>query len=222
MGKWGFFLGPWLTGVSQKIRRADEHFRAIEIELGRWSETNPYRLIRKINADGTRHSQIVRIRKRPPLVRLTDLASDCLQNLRSALDYLVYAIGVEESSSDPPPDFRILQFPIADTPDKFSKAKYRIASISGKAQAAIESVQPYHRPYPGLPPLLAILRVQGTPAADQMVLDPETVIREHMRKLGAKGGKIGGKRRLVTMTAAEREAVALKAATARWAKRRPK
>ena len=43
-----------------------------------------------------------------------------------------------------------------------------------------------------------------------------------MAEMGRKGGKIGGKRRLQTMTAEERSAVALKAAKARWSRRRPK
>jgi len=37
-----------------------------------------------------------------------------------------------------------------------------------------------------------------------------------MATLGRKGGKIGGKRRLETMTAQKRKAVARKAAEARW------
>ena len=43
-----------------------------------------------------------------------------------------------------------------------------------------------------------------------------------MRNLGSRGGKIGGKRRLETMTPEQRSAVALKAARARWGKRRKK
>src|SRR5271165_312031 len=39
-----------------------------------------------------------------------------------------------------------------------------------------------------------------------------------MAAMGRKGGKIGGKRRMVTMTAEQRQAVALKAAQTRWAK----
>jgi hypothetical protein len=39
-----------------------------------------------------------------------------------------------------------------------------------------------------------------------------------MAALGRRGGKIGGKRRLETMTQAERSAIALKAAQARWKK----
>jgi len=37
-----------------------------------------------------------------------------------------------------------------------------------------------------------------------------------MAQMGRKGGKIGGKRRLQTMTAEERSEIAKKAARARW------
>jgi len=43
-------------------------------------------------------------------------------------------------------------------------------------------------------------------------------LSEYMSEIGRKGGKIGGKRRLKTMTAAERKKVAAKAAKARWKK----
>jgi hypothetical protein len=39
-----------------------------------------------------------------------------------------------------------------------------------------------------------------------------------MAEMGRKGGKIGGKRRLKTMTAKQRKSVARKAARARWRK----
>ncbi len=41
-----------------------------------------------------------------------------------------------------------------------------------------------------------------------------------MAAMGRKGGKIGGKRRMETMSATERSAVAAKAAKTRWAKHR--
>ena len=41
----------------------------------------------------------------------------------------------------------------------------------------------------------------------------------YMSAMGRRGGKIGGKRRLVTMTAAERKRAAAKAAAARWGKK---
>jgi len=45
---------------------------------------------------------------------------------------------------------------------------------------------------------------------------PPQTISEYMSAIGRKGGQIGGKRRLKTMTKAERSKVAAKAAKARW------
>lgn len=45
-----------------------------------------------------------------------------------------------------------------------------------------------------------------------------TVVQKVMREMGAKGGKVGGKRRLETMTDEQRKRSARKAAKARWAK----
>jgi hypothetical protein len=60
---------------------------------------------------------------------------------------------------------------------------------------------------------------------DRTTAEPEpefaiapAALSAYMASLGRKGGKVGGKRRLVTMTQAERTAVALKAARARWKK----
>lgn len=47
-------------------------------------------------------------------------------------------------------------------------------------------------------------------------------ISEYFRQIGRKGGKIGGKRRLKTMTAEERSQIAKKAAKARWKKNKGK
>ncbi len=44
-------------------------------------------------------------------------------------------------------------------------------------------------------------------------------ISEYMAKIGRRGGKVGGKRRLDTMTAAKRRNLAKKAAEARWGNR---
>jgi hypothetical protein len=49
---------------------------------------------------------------------------------------------------------------------------------------------------------------------------PPDVLSAYMSELGRKGGKVGGKRRLETMTHEQRSAIALKAARARWAKRK--
>jgi len=45
-----------------------------------------------------------------------------------------------------------------------------------------------------------------------------STISEYMAAIGRKGGRVGGKRRLKTMTKARRSKVASKAAKARWKK----
>jgi len=55
-----------------------------------------------------------------------------------------------------------------------------------------------------------------TPAATK------SLVSQVMAEMGRKGGRIGGKRRLETMTAKERRTVAIQAARARWGKKRKK
>lgn len=62
-----------------------------------------------------------------------------------------------------------------------------------------------------------ITQSQEEPAKDI----PTSVLHDVMSAMGKRGGRIGGKRRLETMTPEERSAAALKAARARW-KRKPR
>jgi hypothetical protein len=52
------------------------------------------------------------------------------------------------------------------------------------------------------------------------VASEKSVVSKVMAEMGRKGGKIGGKRRLVTMTRSQRSRVARKAALARWRNRK--
>lgn len=58
-----------------------------------------------------------------------------------------------------------------------------------------------------------------TPDADAVVPANPSLISQVMAEMGRKGGRIGGKRRLETMTDAQRSKIARKAAKARWAKK---
>lgn len=58
----------------------------------------------------------------------------------------------------------------------------------------------------------AVVAVSTTDAPD---IDRETLSRV-MAEMGRKGGKIGGKRRLQTMTEKKRKEIARKAARTRW------
>lgn len=150
-------VGPEFSSCWLKLGRAEEHFNTFKAEIVAWLQGQPYVVSRKSDAEGRRHSLVVEIKSPPPLDRWALIAGDCIHNLRSVLDHLIYAVAVRESGSSPPPNAKNLQFPIADTPQGFAGQKRRIASLSGKVQARIEGSQPYHRPHPDLPPLLALL-----------------------------------------------------------------
>jgi hypothetical protein len=150
-----------LGSVRAKLTRSQEHAQTFKNEVLAWSDRHPYSLIKKKNPDRTRHSLIIRVNEPPPFQRWSLLIADAFNNLRNALDHLVYAIAVYEASPNPPPHEGRLQFPIADCKTRFDRSvndKNHLGTISGPVRAAIEDAQPYHRPHPTLPPLLAILR----------------------------------------------------------------
>lgn len=62
-----------------------------------------------------------------------------------------------------------------------------------------------------------LVRKQTKSAPDNREPVPDEVHRI-MSEMGRKGGKKGGKRRLITMSPEKRKEIALKAARARWAK----
>jgi len=57
-----------------------------------------------------------------------------------------------------------------------------------------------------------------TPAPEVPSQAPSN-LSAYLSAIGRRGGRIGGKRRLVTMTAAQRKKAAQKAAAARWGKK---
>ncbi len=150
-----------LTAVRAKLMRSAEHSEAIKNEIRAWIDRRPYNLVTKRNPDCTRFGLVVRINEEPPLLRWSLMFADYINNLRTCLDYLVYTIASHESAPDPPAHESELMFPITDCPANFEHAvnkRMRLGTISDRVRTAIESVQPYKRKHPDLPPLLAILR----------------------------------------------------------------
>ena len=151
-------IGPEFASAFLKLSRAKEHFDTVKTELILWAQTDPYLVFRKSNVDGSHHSLFVELKERPPLDKLSLLTGDCIHNLRSALDNLVYAVAIKVSGSNPPPNSDTLQFPIADTREAFTKQAWRLGPIKEpELVARFKRAQPYNRPHPQLPPLLRLL-----------------------------------------------------------------
>jgi hypothetical protein len=147
-----------LKSALAKLGRAHEHAQAVKSEIKAWGDSNPYMITRERNAELTRHSLIAHVGSPPPLLRWTLMVGDAVHNLRSALEHLVYAIGVYEADGkEPPPGANSLAFPICESPEVFADRKTRVKTLSAPVQAVIERCQPYNRRHKELPPLLLIL-----------------------------------------------------------------
>jgi hypothetical protein len=139
-----------------KIDRAEEHLETLKSEIGEWLDGKPYGVIKKFEPDSGRHSLVLEVRRAANFERFALIAGDCAQNLRCALDHLVYALALESPNgmlAKP----RILQFPLCDTSEDFNSQRRRIAALTQEAQKFIESKQPYNRGHAELPPIMALL-----------------------------------------------------------------
>lgn len=150
-----------LSSVNAKIARAEEHLRILDDEIAKWHGSKPYELIPEINADFTRRAVRLRVHRAPDFGRWALILGDCLHNARAALDHLLHAIATHEGNGVVAPDVeRDLMFILLDDASKFgaSAKRRKVTTLSQSVQAAIESVQPYKRPFGGKTPLLTMLR----------------------------------------------------------------
>lgn len=89
--------------------------------------------------DLSRFRSIIEGKKVRPLIPL--ICGDALQNIRSALDYLVWElVGANKDKPD-----EANAFPVCKSADTFKEAqKRRLRGVHPNAVAIIESLQPYH------------------------------------------------------------------------------
>ncbi len=143
-----------------RFERGKEHIRLLEGAVSEWAGGGPYAFRHQANSDFTRFSMIAEERVPPDLVRWALMACEAFANLRCSLDHLVWAIGEWQGviSGLTEVQEREICFPIHDSQDKFRSASGRnLRGFSSRVLAAVESVQPYNRPHPDLPPLLGLL-----------------------------------------------------------------
>ncbi len=152
-----------LSSVTAKLGRAEYHANAIKEQTTPWLNPDLYGITQEANADFTRYRLIFHIKgDGPPLERWSLMSGDCVHNLRSALDHLVYAVAIRQSKKNPPPCCDFLQFPICDTFAAFEKdttgKRSKLGEIRRETVAVFERLQPYKRFHPVIPPLLSIIR----------------------------------------------------------------
>jgi hypothetical protein len=132
-----------LSSFNAKVNRGDDHLRTLNDEVRRWQERESWTFVKERSDDYTIFHLGVVIDEMPDLHHWAALVGDLVSNYRAALDHLVYAVGVAESGSDPPPDEGKLAFPLCDTSKLFKKQAWRLTSLSSDAFAAIKRTQPF-------------------------------------------------------------------------------
>jgi hypothetical protein len=134
-----------LTTVHAKLRQSEKHLQSIKDIILSGLKTGNYRAVKKGNADSTRYGVFISVKKEFPFEDLSLMIGDCIHNLRSTLDHLVYVVAIHESGSNPPPRHDALMFPIAIAPVNYSGAKDKIRTLSDPVRTVIERLQPYNR-----------------------------------------------------------------------------
>lgn len=131
-----------------KLDRAYQHLKELRTKIDGWVKNRPYRLTDKLDAnsgDNIISGQL--LRPMPPLI--SQLVGDCLQNLRSSLDHLAYALAIANKGSLTDAEAIKTAFPIFRYAAGFEDRRMRkIGNLSSKAQAIIKRLQPCYTKNP--------------------------------------------------------------------------
>lgn len=121
--------------------RAQEHLDALEEEIASFIEREPYVVSYERKPDGSEHIFRAHIRDPAPLT-FGILVGECLQNMRSALDHLVWQLAILSGKKTPNGQ---TAFPVCDTIDFFRSKRQRVkvADLAKEYRAAIEALQPF-------------------------------------------------------------------------------
>ena|ERR1700694_1925691 len=133
---------PLPDSVLWKVFRSKAHAIELQTEIQRYFCTNPARIVRV--EGGNPDEFIGTVEAGGPIPgRLPIILGDCLQNLRSALDYMVWEL-VLTAKNEPG---RHNMFPICGTLEAFENQlvkRNRLKGVNPGAIAEIQSLQPYH------------------------------------------------------------------------------
>jgi hypothetical protein len=130
-----------------KFHRAQEHFSAFDMAAQWWLKRKTHRIVEEID-DQADVKQILLVADEQPPLRLSLIAGDAIQNMRSALDHLVVELATAEYGGPLPHEIESkLAFPITTCRDKFRAARKRsrLTCVPARAQAVIQRLQPYRR-----------------------------------------------------------------------------
>jgi hypothetical protein len=130
-----------------KFKRAEEHYESLKSEMAAYIEPRPYRLIQEGDSQSGEYTFRLEITRQPP-DHLAMMIGDCLQNLRSSLDHMLWQIVYRATGKDS----GTCQFPIFGSRshhDKRNRSGIKIGEttiqdVPKAAWGLIERLQPYN------------------------------------------------------------------------------
>ena len=130
-----------------KLNRTSYHLDRLEEEVRKWRNRHTHRYASHFDRESGK--QLVHIRFPEPVpAEFRLIIRDCLHNLRSALDNLVYELALAYVGFDPLPEdqARVLEFPIfGDRAMNERECRNKIGCIYPDAQAITKGLQPHNR-----------------------------------------------------------------------------
>jgi hypothetical protein len=155
------------TAIRDKLLHSEFHYKLFEAKLKGYCQTHPSTIVCESN-EATNERFISVVPTEPIPTHLSLIIGDVLQNLRSALDYLVWELVI--AAKNEPTQYNA--FLICSTAKSFREAKgKRLKGVDAEAIALIESLQPYH------------FGEQRKSNASLLVLDELANINKHRRIL---------------------------------------
>ncbi len=154
---------PEVESAYLKLRRAKQHFNAVNRALQAFLKRESHSVIREVSADGTEY--VWSLRASAPFPDHWGLiVGDCVTNLRASLDHAIFATVRGKRMSEE--QMRLIQFPIFEYRPKrgFNKTVERtsLLRVPRSAYAIINRLQPYNgrrSPYFLMPHPLTALRI---------------------------------------------------------------
>lgn len=133
-----------LAGVGVKLERARKHLKTLNLEMSEYLDRYPYSF--ELERGQFNSEYVLRAyTSEPPPLAWSALIGDFLQNLRVALEYLVWELARANVGSEPR---RKTSFPIyLKRKEFFSDGKLKIQDLASEPQSIIEEMQPYNRSY---------------------------------------------------------------------------
>ncbi len=122
--------------------RANKHRTSLSEIWNGYIAQHPYDFSLDGQGDGT---YILRVWQEAPMPpEFAVIMGEWLYNLRSALDYMIWATAVYETGRLPPPKQEQLQYPIYDTKQAWRNNIYRLQPLADHHRTMLHSMQPFN------------------------------------------------------------------------------